>query len=75
MAGRPTRPALHDVQAIEDLMDALGAKASPALQATISQLRADVRSGKLGNLLREWTGKKARPAARIGVPPRKEERS
>jgi hypothetical protein len=56
MAGRPAQPSPAAVQAIEDLMDALEAKASPALQTTISQLRAEVRSGKSWDLLRGWAG-------------------
>jgi hypothetical protein len=51
---RPAQPPPADLRAIEDLMDALAAKGSPALQATISDLRAEVRSGRSWGILRDW---------------------
>jgi len=63
MTGQEVHPDSDDVRAIEDVMDALAAKSSPAVQTTIRQIQADLRSGRLWDLLRDWTTKKATPIA------------
>jgi hypothetical protein len=53
VAGQPAALSSADVRAIEGLMEAFAAQASPALQRTIRQLRAELRSGKFRALLRD----------------------
>jgi hypothetical protein len=67
MAGRPAQPTPATVQAVEDLMGRLEAKASPTLQTTIRQLRVELRSGTFSDVLRSWTAAaevRSGPAAR-----------
>jgi hypothetical protein len=53
VAGEPAQLSSAEVASIEKLMKAFAAKASPALQRTIRQLRAELRSGRFRDLLLE----------------------
>jgi hypothetical protein len=53
LRGHWDEPAPQDVQAVENLLEAVAAEASPALQDAISQLRAEIRARTMSELLRD----------------------